>query len=257
LLFINITSPLQAQPADNKKAIRSHAARRSHHNRWLQKCGITDSGGSEGLQKAAQRQRNVLQSQCQCPVNARLPVAARNRADVAASSTYNLAGLARLVPLPSIPKDARVWNMVPLPSLPPSNLTPSFLNSDSRSFGAPYEQRICSLCGRPLRLLKFQQRQPRPKHTNNPAFALGTGHADPFASLPIEIQPCMWLLIDNCKNPSALTWDFVVRMFEYIRLFLGSQIKPYLSSLTLFPQFKQSYYVFICDFATGIITNLC
>jgi hypothetical protein len=224
LPFIDIASPLQAQPAETKKAVRSHAARQSHHRRWRQKCSITNSGGSERVQKDTQRHRNVLQTQCHCPVNAKLPVAVRNHAEVAASSTYNLVGLSRLEPLPSIPEDARVWDMVPLSSPPPSNLAPSFLNSDWGSFDLPYEQCICSLCGCPLPSSKLRHRQSRPKHTNNPDLALGTGHADPFASLPIEIQPSMWLLIDYCKIPSPLFWGFVVRMFEYITFLLDSQI---------------------------------
>jgi hypothetical protein len=208
LLFINSTSPLQAQPAENQKAIRSHAARHSHHQRWLQKCGITDSGGGKSVQKVAQRQRNDLQSQCQCPVYARLPIATRNRADAEVSSTCNLVGptLPQLEPLPSIPEDARDWDMDLLPSLPPSNLAPSFLKSDWSSFGLPYEQCTCSLCGCPLPSPKLQHRQSRPKHTNSPVLALGTGHVDHFASLPIEIQPCMWLLIDHCKIPSTLVF---------------------------------------------------
>jgi hypothetical protein len=222
LPFINITSP--AQPAENKRAVRSHAARQSHHRRRLQKCSITNSGGSESVKKDAQRHRNFLQSQCQCPVNARVPVAARNRADVAASSTDNLVQLTRLESLPSIPENTRARNIVPLHSQPLSNLAPAFLKSDWGSFDLPYEQCICSLCGCPLLAHKFRHRQLRLKYTNNPVLAIGNGHADPFGSLPIEIQPCMWLLIDHCKIPSALALRFVPRMFEYITFLLNSQI---------------------------------
>jgi hypothetical protein len=86
LRFINITSPLQAQPADSKRAVRSHVARQSHHRRWLQKWGTTDSGNSRVAQKATHRQRDILQSQCQCTVNARHPIATGNRGNVTASS---------------------------------------------------------------------------------------------------------------------------------------------------------------------------
>jgi hypothetical protein len=161
--------------------------------------------------------------------------------------TYNLEGLTRLEPLPSIPEDARVWDMVPLTSLPPSNFTPSCLNSDWGSSGLPYEQCICSLCGCPLPSPEFRHRQSRPKLTNNPVLALGTGHAEPFASLPVEVQPHMWLLIDHCKTPSTLVWGFVGRIFEYIRFLLDSQVKPHLSAPALFPLFKQSHCVLTCD----------
>lgn len=213
LQFINTTTQLPSQPAANQKVIRSHAARQSHHRRWLQQCGITDTSGSKGAREVALKQRNVLRSQCQYPVNARLPAATDNSADLTASLTYNMAGLAGLEPLPSIPGDTGVPNMAPLPSPPARNsltadrhqsvvaamavesdsLPASFLNSDWDGFGPPCEQRICSQCRRQL------QFQHRPEHTYNPVSALGTGHADPFASLPIEIQPSMWLLLDHCK----------------------------------------------------------
>jgi hypothetical protein len=164
-----------------------------------------------------------LRSQCQYPVNARRHVAAHNGAELAAPLTYNLVG-ARLEPVPTIPGDTRVQNMAPLPSLPARNsstadyhqlvaaataveadgLPPSFLNSDWDGSGLPYEQRICSLCGRQL------QFQHRPELTYNTVAALGTGHADPFASLPIEIQPSMWRLIDHCKYDP----DFVAGMLS-------------------------------------------
>ena len=89
-LFVNNTSPLQAQNAENQKVVRSHVARQSHHQRCMQKYDIASSGDDNSL----------------------------------------------------------------LPT--------------------------------------------------NPALDLRTWNADPFASLPIEVQPYMWLLIDHCKIPSAL-----------------------------------------------------
>lgn len=88
--FINNTSPLQAQNAENQKVVRSHVARQAHHQRCLQKYDIASSGDGDSL----------------LPSNSAL--------------------------------DLRTWT------------------------------------------------------------------ADPFASLPIEVQPHMWLLIDHCKIPSAL-----------------------------------------------------
>jgi hypothetical protein len=184
--------------------VRSHAARQSHYRRWLQNCDVTDPRGSEGVQKVAQRQRNVLQSQNQYPINENPLVAARNPADVTASFTHNPMELNQLQSPPSVPKDARVWNVDPLPSLPPSNLAPSFLNSDWGSFDLPYEQCTCSLCSYPLPSPNFRQRHSRPNHTSNPALALGNGNADPFASLPIELPPCMLFLVDHCKIPLTL-----------------------------------------------------
>jgi hypothetical protein len=213
LQFINTTTQLQSQPAANQKVIRSHAARQSHHRRWLQQYGITDTGAHNSARKVAQKPRNVLRSQCQYPINARLPAAVHNSGDLTASLTYNMAGLAGLEPLPSIRGDTGVRNMASLPSLPARNsvtavrpqlvgaatevqadsLPASFLNSDWDSLGLPTEQRICSQCRRQL------QFQYRPEHTYNPVLALGTGYADPFASLPMEIEPSMRLLLDHCK----------------------------------------------------------
>ena len=208
--FINTTGPLQDQPVVNQRIVRSHAARQSHHRRWLQECGITNAKGSEG----PQRRKNALWNFCQCPVNVTLPIDADNGADLATSVTPNLGGLSPLEPLPSIPGDTKVQNIPPLPSLVASNsstavhkqltaaatavgvdsLVPSFLHSDWDNFSLVYGQRICSLCARPLQV------QRMPKDTYDPDLYLGTGHADPFSSLPIEIQPPMWVLINHCKS---------------------------------------------------------
>jgi hypothetical protein len=218
LQFINNTSPQRAQAAENQKAVRSHAARQSHHRRWLQKYGTTGSERkSEGARQVALRQRSVLQMQCECAVNARL---LSNGAGLAASPTYNLIALTGLESLRSTPEETRFRNMVPLSSLPARNnaaavrrqlmaastaatavesrnLTPSSLDSDWDAFGLPFEQ--CSRCGRQLPSLGFRHQQSRQECTNNPVLALGSGHADPFASLPIEIHPYMWPLLDHCK----------------------------------------------------------
>jgi hypothetical protein len=134
-------------------------------------------------------------------------------AEHTASLTYNMVGLAGLEPISSIPSDPVVQNMAPVPTPPTSisliavrhqlvlaptaveaDSTPlSFLNSDRDNSGLPCEQRICSQC---RRLLQFQH---GPEDTYNPVRALGTGHADPFASLPLEIQPSMWPLLHHCK----------------------------------------------------------
>jgi hypothetical protein len=217
LQFVNTTSPLRAQTAENQKVVRSHAARQSHHRRWLEKYGTTDSERSSAAAwQVAPRQRNVLQSKCECAVNARTSVAARNGPGLAASATYNLIGLTQLQSLRSTPEDTRVRNMAPYlrcqrevtaaltaataaTAVEVSNLAPSSLDSDWDGFGLPCEQCICSRCGRQLPSLGFRHRGSRQECTNNPVLALGSGHADPFASLPIEIQPYMWPLIDHCK----------------------------------------------------------
>lgn len=221
LQFINNTSPLRAHAAENKKAVRSHAARQSHHRRWLQKYGTADSERNrEGARQVALRQNGVLKSQCDCAVNARV---FGNGAGLTASPTYNLMALIRLESLHSTPEETRFRNMAPLSSLPARNnpaavrcqlvaaamavdarnLAPSSLDSDWDGFGLPCGQCICSRCGRQLPLLGFPHRQSRQECTNNPVLALGAGHADPFACLPIEIRPSMWPLIDHCKTPTA------------------------------------------------------
>jgi hypothetical protein len=71
-----------------------------------------------------------------------------------------------------------------------------------------------------------------------PALDLGAWNADPFGSLPIEIQPCMWLLIDHCKILSTLISRSTVRMSHYISFLLYSQTWPCLFSFVPSPQFK-------------------
>lgn len=217
LEFINATTPLQS--AANQRVIRSHAARQSHHRRWLQQYGITDSRSSEGERQAALRQRDVSHSPCQCPVTKRPPVAVNHGTDLVASLNYNLAGLTRLNPLPSIPGDTGVQNIAPPPSLPArynssadchqlvapltaadaSNVALVLPNSDWNCFSLLREQCVCLQCGQQFPLPGFRHQRSRPEHTSNPVSPLGTGHIEPFASLPIEIQPHMWLLIDHCK----------------------------------------------------------
>jgi hypothetical protein len=84
-----------------------------------------------------------------------------------------------------------------------SNLTLPSFDSDWDSFGPPCESCICLRCGRQLPLLGFQHQQSRQECISNLVLTLGSGHADPFSSLPIEILPSMWPLIDHCKTPTA------------------------------------------------------
>ncbi|KIM95653.1 hypothetical protein OIDMADRAFT_148736 [Oidiodendron maius Zn] len=57
--FINNSSPLQAQNAENQKVVRSHVARQSHHQRCLQKYDIASSGDGDSLLASNPGTRNV------------------------------------------------------------------------------------------------------------------------------------------------------------------------------------------------------
>lgn len=174
LEFINTGLPPQTQPANNRNAIRSHAARLSRYQRCLQKNDITGSGNGEGPQWV---------------VYTRASDGVPNGASLEASSAPSAVGLTQLE---SLPLHQKVGSLThgPLQSLPAMAVaTPPivFLHSERDSISPPCE-------------LQHEQ-QSRPEHINNPAIAiaLGAGNADPFASLPMTIEPYMWALIDHCK----------------------------------------------------------